>query len=60
MLSIGGGQDAKSYRPRFYLTLAIMLLLAFTLFMKVFLGTIYMFRYRCGKKQYIKKYDPVE
>ena len=53
MLSNGGGQDIESYEPRFYLTLVIMILLAFTLFIKVFLGTIYMFRYRCGKKQYI-------
>lgn len=57
LLSVGGGQDKESFTPRFYLTLGIMCLLAFTLLMKVLLGTIYMIQYRCGKKQYIKKYN---
>ena len=55
MLSVGGGQDVESYVPRFYLTLGIMCLLTFTLLMKVVLGTVYMLKYRCGKKQYIEK-----
>ena len=55
LLSVGGGMDEASYIPRFYLTFGIMCLLAFTLIIKVVLGTIYLFIYRCKKDQYQKE-----
>ena len=54
LLSVGGGMDEASYIPRFYLTFGIMCLLAFTLIIKVVLGTIYLFIYRCKSDQYQK------
>ena len=37
--------------PRFFLTYVIMVILIFTLFLKVFLGTIYLLKYKCQSEQ---------
>ena len=38
---------ANDYTTRFYLTYVIMCILASTLFIKVFIGIIYMLNYKC-------------
>ena len=46
LLSFGNENES-----RFYMTYIIMVILVFTLFMKIFLGTIYLIKYKCMDKQ---------
>lgn len=41
---------SNSYATRFYVTYAIMVLLAFTMLIKVFLAVTYLFSYKCCRK----------